>query len=155
LRHRPVGVRLASREIALFRTRAGAVCALEDICPHRRMRLSAGRVVDETLQCKYHGWRFDGAGLGVSPGTPRLTACAAAFDACEHHGYIWVKSKRSSPVFPTLNVAGWCWMCTAQHTAKAPLELVLDNFTEVEHTPLTHELFGFRLERMHDVSAHF
>ena len=47
LRGEPVGVRLAGNHIALFRGEDGRVGALEDVCPHRRMRLSAGKVVAE------------------------------------------------------------------------------------------------------------
>ena len=47
----------------LFRDAAGTAHALVDRCPHRNVPLSLGRVQrDGTLQCAYHGWRFDGAG---------------------------------------------------------------------------------------------
>src|SRR5580704_12176662 len=108
LRRKPVAVRLAGKEIALFRTRSGAVGALDDVCPHRRMRLSLGKVIGENLQCKYHGWTFDCAGNGKSPGTPAMHACASSFDACEKYGYIWVKSKQSTPVMPEFDIEGWC-----------------------------------------------
>jgi hypothetical protein len=38
---------------------------------------------------------------------------------------------------------------------KAPLELVVDNFCEIEHTPTTHAFFGYPLERMHEVQVEF
>lgn len=48
--------------VALGRTPAGEVFALRDICPHRRVPLSAGTQLETngewTLQCPYHGWRF-------------------------------------------------------------------------------------------------
>ena len=34
----------------------------------------------------------------------------------------------------------------------APLELVMDNFCEVEHTATTHRYFGYPLEQMHEVT---
>ncbi len=154
LRRKPVGVRLAGKDIALFRTSAGEIGALVDQCPHRRMRLSHGSVVGDKLMCKYHGWTFDCAGHGESPGTPKMHACAADFEAREAYGYIWVKSRESQPVFPKLDVDGWCWMCNTEHVARAPLELTLDNFCEIEHTPTTHDLFGYALDRMHEVTVH-
>jgi phenylpropionate dioxygenase-like ring-hydroxylating dioxygenase large terminal subunit len=153
LRNRPIGVRLEGRDIALFRTESGQVGALDDICPHRRMRLSLGRVIGERLECKYHGWTFDCEGNGTSPGTPKMHACASTFDACEKYGYVWVKSKRSAPVMPTFDVDGWCHMCTMEHVAHGPLELVLDNFTEIEHTSVNHRIFGFRLQKMQEVAV--
>src|SRR5579875_1413073 len=37
----------------------GALFALRDPCPHRGIPLSAGWFDGETVQCKYHGWRFE------------------------------------------------------------------------------------------------
>ncbi len=49
--------------VLVGRTRAGAVYAMRDICPHRAAPLSAGTLVErpgegETIECPYHGWRF-------------------------------------------------------------------------------------------------
>jgi phenylpropionate dioxygenase-like ring-hydroxylating dioxygenase large terminal subunit len=154
LGRRPVGVRLAGRPIVLFRTPAG-VAALDDICPHRRMRLSAGQVVGDKLQCPYHGWTFDACGRGESPGTPKLHACATSFDAHEAHGAVWVRARGAAGQFPAFDVAGYLPAATTAHRVQAPLELVLDNFCEIEHTPTTHGLFGYDLGRMHEVTVRF
>src|SRR5581483_6527788 len=155
LRRRPVGVRLAGRDLVLFRTPAG-VGALADACPHRRMRLSAGgRVVDGRLRCAYHGWTFDPAGSGESPGTPKLTACAEAFEAREAHGAVWVCRPGAATAFPAFDVAGYLPSAVTEHRVTAPLELVLDNFCEIEHTPTTHGLFGYDLTRMHEVAVRY
>lgn len=155
LRSKPVGVRLAGRDVALFRTKSGAIGALDDACPHRRMRLSHGRVAGEKLMCGYHGWTFDCAGNGESPGTPKLHACASTWDVCEQHGYVWLKSRPSQPQFPQFDVDGWLFMCHTEHRARAPLELTLDNFCEIEHTPMVHELFGYEYDRMKDVAVRY
>jgi nitrite reductase/ring-hydroxylating ferredoxin subunit len=47
--------------LVLFRTRQG-VHALHDRCPHRHAPLSGGKVTGGTVECPYHGWRFDGTG---------------------------------------------------------------------------------------------
>jgi phenylpropionate dioxygenase-like ring-hydroxylating dioxygenase large terminal subunit len=155
LGRRPVQVVLADTPIALFRTASGDVGALIDECPHRRMRLSLGQVVDENLRCQYHGWTFDCAGQGQSPGTPRLHACAEAFTTRESRGYIWLKSRESQPEFPLFDTAGFFPIARLEHRCPAGLEVTLDNFTEIEHTPTTHGLFGYALERMHEVTVHF
>jgi len=47
--------------------RQGSWRVFQDVCPHRRVPLSEGRVErDGTLLCSYHGWRFDGEGACVS-----------------------------------------------------------------------------------------
>src|SRR5262249_5727728 len=135
LRHQPVGIQLAGHSIVLFRTDQGRIGALEDRCPHRRMRLSCGVVVNQRLQCRYHGWTFGANGHGESPGTPKLHASAKAYDARERFGAIWVKSHDSAPLFPRFDIDGYYHLCTLFHKAPAPLELVVDNFCEIEHTP--------------------
>jgi nitrite reductase/ring-hydroxylating ferredoxin subunit len=153
LRNKPVGIRVGGHGIVLYRTRSGTVAALTDECPHRRMRLSLGEVVGEKLRCRYHGWTFDCAGQGKSPATPNLEVCVTAYDTAEEYGAIWVKSKHSTPEFPRLDAAGYLPICTLRHRAPAPLELVLDNFSENEHTPTTHDAFGLDLDRMSEVKV--
>ena len=72
---RPVEVKLAGRSLAVFRGSSGTLGALDNVCPHRRSRLSIGSVREDRLVCAYHGWRFTADGHGESPGTPRLHTC--------------------------------------------------------------------------------
>ena len=155
LRTKPVGVKLAGRMICLFRTSEGVVAAVDDVCPHRRLKLSFGRVVGDRVQCKYHGWAFDGCGNGESPGTPKMTTCTESFDAREEHGYVWVKSRASDPQFPVINPDGYYHLGNFRHTVPAPLELTVDNFNEIEHSGTVHDTFGYDLDRMHEVRVRF
>jgi phenylpropionate dioxygenase-like ring-hydroxylating dioxygenase large terminal subunit len=155
LRHCPVAVRLQGKNIVLFRAEAGQIGALPDCCPHRRMRLSQGQVVGHRLRCAYHGWSFDRCGHGESPGTPKLQAYTSSYEATERHGAIWLRAGEAQAIFPPFHVDGYLHVCTLAHEIRAPLELVLDNFTEIEHTPTTHAMFGYALERMHEVEVRF
>jgi len=150
----PVGVRVAGHDLAVYRTASG-VAALGDECPHRRMRLSLGTVIGDKLQCRYHGWTFAPDGQGESPGTPKLHACANSFEAREEQGAIWVKPREAAAEFPRFDVAGYLPICLLSYIAEAPLELVTDNFCEIEHTPTTHAVFGYDLKRMHEVTVRF
>lgn len=54
------------RELAVFRTRGGKAAVTDAFCPHLGAHLGVeGRVVGETIQCPFHGWRFDTAGQCV------------------------------------------------------------------------------------------
>jgi phenylpropionate dioxygenase-like ring-hydroxylating dioxygenase large terminal subunit len=153
LRSTPVGVKLASHPLALFRTQSGVVAAMDDQCPHRRSRLSSGTVIGERLRCQYHGWAFDACGAGESPGTPKLTACATSYDVREAYGYVWVKARGVDAVFPTFDLDGFHRIGELRHRMPAPLELVVDNFTEIEHTTINHETFGHDLDGVADVKV--
>lgn len=143
LRRKPLAVRLWDQAIVLFRTASGAIGALEDRCPHRRMRLSCGHVAGDRIVCPYHGWSFARDGSGESPGTPRLRAGAPAFEAVEREGAVWVKPAGCAAAFPEIGREGYGRLCTLSALFRAPLETVLDNFTEVEHTATTHAFFGY------------
>jgi phenylpropionate dioxygenase-like ring-hydroxylating dioxygenase large terminal subunit len=146
---RPVAVRVAGRNIALFRTPSGRLGALEDRCVHRRLKLSAGRVVGERLRCAYHGWSFTTDGHGESPGTPRLHGCAASYACCEAYGAIWVREREAQQPMPDLRQGyeDWHVIGCVTNPIEAPLPLLLDNFAEVEHTVAVHRQFGIDIDR--------
>jgi phenylpropionate dioxygenase-like ring-hydroxylating dioxygenase large terminal subunit len=58
---------MLDQPIVVGRTEAGEVFALRDICPHRLVPLSAGKMKDTkgepTVECPYHGWRFGTDGV--------------------------------------------------------------------------------------------
>ncbi len=58
----PVGLRVLDEAIVVWRDAEGRPQAVIDVCPHRRVRLSDGRVLEGLLQCAFHGLRFDGGG---------------------------------------------------------------------------------------------
>ena len=89
---------LLGEPVVLGRMHDGEAFALRDICPHRAVPLSAGRVLEEnTVECAYHGWRF--AADGGCKFIPSLVD-GQNFDAtrirvrnyplCEQDGQIWV-----------------------------------------------------------------
>ena len=50
---------LLGEPVVIGRDRTGKAFAMRDICPHRGVPLSAGRLLsDNTVECPYHGWRF-------------------------------------------------------------------------------------------------
>lgn len=155
LKHKPVSVTVAGEPVAVFRTASGGLGALADACPHRKLKLSAGAVVGDKLRCQYHGWTYTPCGAGESPGTPKLTACAVSYDVRERYGLVWLKSRQSNPVFPEIAPEGFFPICTLHHVIPAPLELALDNFTEIEHSGTVHTTFGYDLDRMSEVKVRF
>jgi len=54
--------RLLGRQVLLYRQRDGRVVALDDRCAHRALPLSLGRLVDDRVVCRYHGFTYDGTG---------------------------------------------------------------------------------------------
>lgn len=156
LKSLPVKVRVAGEDIALFRTNSGRIGALDNVCVHRRMDLSLGKVVNDHLQCYYHGWKYDPDGFGESPSTPRMRCKTRSFDVREALGLIWIRNRGAQTSFPTFeHVADCRWVHTFEHRMETPLELLLDNYNELEHTVLVHPGFGYRLDKIHEVEASY
>ena len=78
---------LLGEPVLLGRLKSGEAFALRDICPHRGVPLSAGRILaNNTVECPYHGWRFKKDGAVQQNSLPRpamktwrrkISGCAA------------------------------------------------------------------------------
>lgn len=95
IQERPVKREIWTQLVVLFRTKRGEMHALEDHCAHRLVRLSHGRVNDDTIECAYHGWRFNGAGRCVHiphlGSRTTLPNCGVrSFPVIEKHGFVWI-----------------------------------------------------------------
>jgi phenylpropionate dioxygenase-like ring-hydroxylating dioxygenase large terminal subunit len=98
-----VGRRLATTmllevPLVLGRTTEGKAFAMRDSCPHRGIPLSYGRFDGKTLECSYHGWRFE-ACSGQCLEIPSLSSqdklkvdrvFAGHYPCEERDGYVWV-----------------------------------------------------------------
>ena len=87
----PLARTILGEPVVLYRTAEGRPAALADRCCHRALPLSMGRLVGETLQCGYHGLRFDTEGRCVAvPGQTTIPpgARVRAFPLAERHGWV-------------------------------------------------------------------
>lgn len=87
---------VAERPIVLWRTGEGRLVAFDDRCCHKRMPLSAGKLVDGgLLQCAYHGLCYDASGACVRvPAHPDghipPQAKLREIPVMEQDGLVWV-----------------------------------------------------------------
>lgn len=149
---RPIERELFGTKLALFRGPGGAAAALLDRCPHRNVPLSIGKRSDDgTLECAYHGWRFDGRGECTHIPT-YAGACgqkgqrATAFAVREQDGFIWVYStplsdgvapKHEPHVFEYKDKPGYSTVVQAV-SAEGTLYSAIENALDVPHTAFLH-----------------
>ncbi|BAZ17559.1 Rieske (2Fe-2S) region [Calothrix sp. NIES-4071] len=91
----PLGVTLWKQAIVLYRNSAGKIHALEDRCPHRQVKLSHGKVINNTIECAYHGWRLNENGNCVEvpylAENQKLPSCKIRrYPVQEQDGFIWL-----------------------------------------------------------------
>lgn len=150
----PVELRLYDQEIVLYRGSDGRPHALNNRCPHRRMRLALGRVSGDRIVCPYHGWSFAPDGSGKAPATPDMRVSTTCYSVRTHRGMLWLRhAETEAPPLPALEYEGYRAVAQLFHRLAAPLDLLLDNMTELEHTASVHSIFGFDADRMSEVQT--
>jgi len=151
LARRPLARVVLDTPLVLFRDGHGRPWALLDRCPHRNVPLSLGRVRADELECRYHGWRFDGGGScravpGLLGPADRAARRAPAFPVREQDGFVWVFADAGEPpdldppAFPYTGVAGYVTVRRSLRV-NATLHAALENTLDVPHTAFLHRGF--------------
>lgn len=150
LTDKPLPVVVWDIPMVLFRGASGRPTALLDRCPHRNVPLSLGKVVDDQLQCAYHGWRFGADGTcrfvpsRVSDDDEARARKVPWFPAREQDGFIWVyPTPEAAPNvepyrFELLGRAGYDHV-TSLVTAESTLHAATENALDVPHTAFLHK----------------
>jgi phenylpropionate dioxygenase-like ring-hydroxylating dioxygenase large terminal subunit len=149
-RRRPLARTVLGTPLCLFRDGPGQVGAMVDRCPHRNVPLSLGRLRDGLLECRYHGWRFDGAGAcraipGLCAEDPaRRGRSAEAVPCIEQDGFVWVFPGPAEPPtagppfrFPCLGDPGYDTVRRSL-TSAGTVHAVAENALDVPHTAFLH-----------------
>lgn len=80
--------------IVIYRTENGKPVALEDACPHRKLPLSKGKLIGDTVECGYHGLTFDCSGACVSAPTQRdqipRRAIVKSYPILDRYRLLWI-----------------------------------------------------------------
>ena len=121
-----------------------------DRCPHRNVPLSLGRLRDGLLECRYHGWRFDGSGVcqaipGLCDADPSRKARAAETVPCvEQDGFVWVFPGSAGPPaggppfrFPHVDDPAYDTVRRSLRS-KGTVHAVAENALDVPHTAFLH-----------------
>ncbi|MEB3263956.1 MAG: Rieske 2Fe-2S domain-containing protein [Synechococcus sp.] len=157
-RRRPQAFTLLEQDLVLWwEEAAGRWRAFADVCPHRLVPLSDGRLNERgELECPYHGWSFEGSGrctripqaddesAEAALASPR-TACRA-YATAEAQGLLFVFAGEAAeaeavplPLVPALEEEGEPWL--VQDTFRdLPMDVLtlLENVVDVSHVPFTH-----------------
>jgi phenylpropionate dioxygenase-like ring-hydroxylating dioxygenase large terminal subunit len=149
---RPLSRVVHDRPVCLFRDGSGRAAAVVDRCPHRNVPLSLGRLRDGLLECRYHGWRFDGGGAcRAIPGlcapdgdVGRRGRAAEPVPCAEQDGFVWVFPGAAEPSpgrppfrFPCLDTPGYDTVRRSLRAA-GTVHAVAENALDVPHTAFLH-----------------
>ena len=143
----PVSRIFLEEPIALFRGEDGTAHAIGGRCPHRFAPLGHGRVVGGTLECPYHGLRFDGSGTCV--GNPHEAgvvprACVPRYPLAERHRLLWIWMGDPALADEAL-IPDFTWLADPRWEpvrgtalAEGHYELYSDNILDLSHANFVH-----------------
>ncbi|SAL45599.1 vanillate monooxygenase [Caballeronia cordobensis] len=139
---------LLGEPMLLYRKHDGTPVAMIDRCPHRFAPLSMGKRVGDSVECGYHGLRFDCSGAcTLNPhGDGRIPQAARVrtFPVVDLHGLVWLWPGDPARadiglipdcahlVSPRLKTIG------GQMIHQAHYELVVDNLMDLSHVNYVH-----------------
>ena len=149
--------------LVLGRDSCGKAFALRDICPHRAFPLSLGRYDGQTVECAYHGWRFD-AHTGQCKEVPSITSdsklqceriSAGSFPCEESDGYIWVyfadpEGRRMDDTPPVPELPKYSRRYRIAHlsaTLACNMDTAIIGLMDPAHGPFVHRSWWWRSRR--------
>ena len=133
--------------VVLFRGADGAPRALEDRCCHRSMPLSRGRLLEDSVQCGYHGleFAFDGRCVKV-PGQSTIPpgARVRAWPVVERWRWVWIWMGDPDAADPGL-IPDYHWNDDPEWTSYGDVyhvagdyRLMNDNLLDLSHIQFLH-----------------
>ncbi len=147
LKEQPLSQTILSENIVLWRGQDGRVRAAEDVCPHRFLPLSKGRVAGNDLQCGYHGLIFNGAGECVgAPTQETLPDCKIRqYPVYENMEMVWIwmgDPAQANPDdiydLPEYHQDGWGVAFGDALDVEANYLLLCDNLCDPTHVNYVH-----------------
>jgi 3-ketosteroid 9alpha-monooxygenase subunit A len=156
-------LRYFGRKLVAFRGDDGKARVLDAYCPHLGADLGVGgTVVENSIRCPFHAWRFDGEGRCVEvPYAPKIPprACIDPWPVDEKNGliFVWHHPRREPPDYriPPIAEHGspeWTgWNARLLEIRTHPKEIV-ENVADKAHFPTVH---GTHVERFdNEFSGH-
>ena len=146
------GHKIAEQPIVMWRTKKGEVVAFDNRCAHKRFPLSEGRLMDDgTLECAYHGLRYNDEGRCVlipsqSESAIPKQARTKPFPVIEQDGLVWIwpgdKNKcheRKPPRTPEVDDENWESIDSGAMEIPANYLLLIENLLDISHFYPLHD----------------
>ncbi len=141
-------VRILGANIVLYRTPSGEPVALEDSCPHRRLPLSKGRLLNGNIECGYHGLQFNPSGQCVAaPTQDRIppSARVRSYPMVDRWGLAWIwmgdaELADDSQIIDIENFDNPKWKITTGDalTCACNYQYLTDNLLDPSHVAWVH-----------------
>jgi len=145
---RPVGVTRMGEKLVFWRDSQGQVVCQRDLCAHRGVALSAGKVIGDHIQCPFHGLEYDATGrCSVIPANGRDAPVPAKFrvhtyPTYEDHGFIriWWGEGEPEPAVPPFfdDLDDTFTYASVRDPWATHYSRVIENQLDAAHLPFVH-----------------
>ncbi len=144
----PLARTIMHEPIVLYREAGGKVGALEDRCCHRGAPLTHGTVVEQGIQCGYHGLIYSADGrCVVVPGQKNIPKAARirSYPVVERNRIVWIwmgdpalADENEIVPYPYHDDTGQWPYCKAHMPIKANYLFMIDNLMDLTHLGYVH-----------------
>lgn len=152
-------VRMLGMDFVLWRDEDGTAHCISNTCTHRGGSLGDGKMVDNCVQCPYHGWKFNGQGeceripsLGPLNKIPERSKIDA-YPVEERYGLVFVflgdlPEEERPTIMPIeeYGQAGWRTL-HMRYRWRANYIRLVENQSDPSHVEYVHSGFGFAGKR--------
>jgi phenylpropionate dioxygenase-like ring-hydroxylating dioxygenase large terminal subunit len=143
-----VGMTRMGEKMVFWRNSHGQVSCMSDLCPHRGVMLSSGKICNDHIQCPFHGFEYDVSGAcqfipanGKNAAPPKAMK-VRTYPVREEHGliYIWWGEDRSEyPPVPFFESIGDDFVyATLKDHWPIHYSRAIENQLDVVHLPFVH-----------------
>jgi phenylpropionate dioxygenase-like ring-hydroxylating dioxygenase large terminal subunit len=137
-----------SKNLAFFRDKEGKVGCIERICAHRSADIGTGKIVNDHIQCPFHGLEYDRSGKvilipanGKNAKVPENFR-VKSYIAEDKHGLIWVWYGDESESIPEIEFLEGIDKSFVYDTFIDPWPVhysrCIENQLDVSHLPFVH-----------------
>jgi phenylpropionate dioxygenase-like ring-hydroxylating dioxygenase large terminal subunit len=148
VKDKPVAFKRLGEELVFWRDSNGQVAATEDRCSHRQVKLSLGKVVNNCIECPYHGFQFNRQGAcelipanGINGPRPKIFQLKS-YHLAEKHDFIWLwygEPREQYPEIPFFDELEGFDYGTYRTTQAVGYTRAIENQLDVAHLPFVHD----------------
>lgn len=167
LTDKPIHISILKHDFVAFRDKAGKAAVLSDTCIHRGGALSGGKCKEDgTVQCPYHGWRFNTDGivtripsLGINAKIPPR-ARVDSYPVQEKYGLVFaflgdLAEGERPPIMPIDEYDQPGWRAThVSFDVDYNYERSIENGMDPAHNEYVHPTHGYSGERETEYKVH-
>lgn len=144
------GATLLGEALVVARFPNGELLAAHRACPHKGYDLSKSSICEGSLQCGYHGWRFNPKGECldipslVNPPANKLDLSHLRnFEVQERYGIIWVRLDASGatelPEVPEFESPDWTYIVAPPMLFRSGFRREIENYLDMTHFAFAHK----------------